>query len=379
MSMASGAGAGLSVEIRVGQGGPVGIEALLSELGFEVRPNDGHNSPGITETDGFRVEFDRPSASDQSEAITVDLASGRSPLDVSRFEAPNAIAAATFILSRALHLPTPLLSSDPAMFDVIRAAIRGASTDSPMILMGETGTGKELMVRLAHTASGRPGSLLSLNCAALNDRVPERYPASQDDGIPTEATRLEELFSAADSTLLLDQVAELSPDAQAWMLAAIAAAGCEACDGGAGPDDRGGLRRGARLVAATNRPLPAMIHAGRFRRELYDRLAVLTIALPPLRERRGDIAMLARYFLHSAAPELDFAPAALKSLAGYPFPGNVRELMNLVTRLVIMPRPSADGLLHAADIRSQMTDAVLKSSAWKSIHLRFNPGWGSKP
>lgn len=369
-SMAPGAGAGLSAEIRVGQGGPVGIATLLSELGFEVPSNDDHDSSGITETDAIRVEFERPAAGAESESITVDVVRpGQSPSDVSRFEAPNAIAAATFILSCALHLPTPVLSSDAAMFDAIRAATRGASADSPMILMGETGTGKELMVRLAHAASGRSGSLLSLNCAALNDRVPERHPASPDDRTPTEATRLEELFSAADSTLLLDQVSELSSDAQAWVLAAIAGAGREAGDAGTDPDDRGGLRRGARLLAATNRPLAAMVNAGRFRRELYDRLAVLTIALPPLRERRCDVAMLARYFLRNAAPELGFAPAALTLLAGYSFPGNVRELMNLVTRLVIMPRPSADGLLHAGDIRNQMTDVMLKSSACKSIRL----------
>ncbi len=138
----------------------------------------------------------------------------------------------------------------------------------------------------------------------------------------------------------------------------------------------GEIRAGARLVSATNRPLGPMVSKGRFKRELYDRLAVLTLRVPPLRERRADIALLAAGFLRQAAPRLSFTAGALKALSSYPFPGNVRELHNLVTRLAILQRDGASQLIHAADVRPQLLGPAISpwifgSSIWKSSPFRM--------
>jgi DNA-binding NtrC family response regulator len=126
------------------------------------------------------------------------------------------------------------------------------------------------------------------------------------------------------------------------------------------------MRPAARLVLATNRPLGPLVLSGEFKRDLYDRLAVLIIGMPPLRDRRADIALLAVHFLRIAAPQLSFTPGALKALGNYPFPGNVRELHNLITRLAIMPRDGVSHLIDTADVRAQFVAPVLSASIWKS-------------
>jgi len=299
--------------------------------------------------------------------------------DAIEFEGPGLWAAASYVVSQAFGLAPPLLTTDAAMFALIRAATRAGQADSPILVTGETGTGKELLVRLIHAASGRTGGMSSVNCAALNDvalRFDSAPPsestpkAAPDDaaGVAVGAeNRLDELCTASDTTLFLDQVSELSPAAQTRVLHAIVRAGdCVA----------GEIRRGARLVSATNRPLGPMVTKGRFKRELYDRLAVLALKVPPLRERRADIGLLAGGFLRKAAPRLSFTPGALKALGGYPFPGNVRELHNLVTRLAIMQRDAASQLIHAADVRPQLLGPaigprIFSPSIWKSSPLRM--------
>ena len=141
---------------------------------------------------------------------------------------------------------------------------------------------------------------------------------------PAEEDRLDELCASADATLFRDQVSEPLRATQTGVLHAIVHAGNAAAN-----DSAGQPRTGARLVSATNRPLTPMLLGGQFKRELYDRLSVLTLSVPPLRERRADIVMLAEDFLRAAAPQLRFSSGALKALAHYSFPGNVRELHNL--------------------------------------------------
>lgn len=270
------------------------------------------------------------------------------------FDAPNVWAAASCIVSQAFGLSPPLLTADVAMFAVIRAATRAAQLDSPILVTGQTGTGKELLVRLIHAASGRAGDVFSVNCAALSDAALADTP---DDATRGGETRLAELCAASATTLFLDQVSELSPLAQARMLHAILQVGDCAV--------------GARLVAAANRPLEPMVSSGEFKRELYDRLAVLTIGMPPLHARRADIALLAAAFLRVSAPQLSFTPGALKALGRYPFPGNVRELHNLVTRLAIMPLDGVSGLIHSADVRAQLVAPAVGRSIWKSSPFRM--------
>jgi DNA-binding NtrC family response regulator len=307
--------------------------------------------------------------------------------DAIEFEGPGCVwAAASCIVSHAFGLSPPLLTADAAMFAVIRAVARAGQVDSPILVTGETGTGKELLVRLIHAASGRAGGMASVNCAALN--APVLGSRRIDRGVDKDAysdtargaagveNRLDELCAASDTTLFLDQVSELSPASQTRVLRAILRAGDSQTDDsqtydsqtgvfGAGHHLGGKVRPGARLVAATNRPLGPMVLKGRFKRELYDHLAVLTLGVPSLRERRADIGLLAARFLRSVAPRLSFTPEALAALGNYPFPGNVRELHNLVTRFAIMQH-DASQLIQAADVRPELVGPPITPSIWKS-------------
>jgi len=255
------------------------------------------------------------------------------------------------------------------MFAVIRAATRAGQAGSPILVTGETGTGKELLVRLTHAASRRAGGMSSVNCAALDDAAVLSESALKDaPGAAAGAeNRLDELCAAPGTTLFLDQVSELSLASQSRLLRAILRAG----DGVAGDCVAGETRPGARLVSATNRPLGPMVSSGRFKRELYDRLAVLTLRVPPLRERGADVELLAAAFLHAAAPRLSFTAGALKALGSYPFPGNVRELHNLVTRLAIMQRDDTAQQIDAADVRPELLGQSVAPSIWKSSPFRM--------
>ncbi len=339
------------------------MEPLLSGLGIEllaapdreratirVEPVTAESRAGVS-TGRLRIESVGGAANDTHAAnATIE------------FEESGLWAAASYVVSRAFGLSPPLLTADAAMFAVIRAAARAGQVDSPILVTGETGTGKELVVRLLHAAGGRTGGMSSVNCAALNDAVLADAPGEATHGAHIDENRLDELCAAADATLFLDQVSELSPAAQTRALHAILQAGdCEA----------GEVRPGARLVSATNRPLRPMVLKGEFKRELYDRIAVLTLGVPPLRERRADIALLATGFLRLAAPQLRFTSGALKALGSYPFPGNVRELHNLVTRFAILQRDAASQLIHANHVRPELVSPSISPSIWKSSPFRM--------
>jgi DNA-binding NtrC family response regulator len=331
------------------------IAPLLSALGIELMGSAERRRATL------RVEFVAGAARAGSAAQRVRLFRPDEDEAV-EFEAPNAYAATSAILSRALGLSSPLLTADETMFAVIRAAVRTAQADSPIVLAGETGTGKELLVRLIHAASGRRGGMFSVNCAALNDSL-AADATNLAESVASGAIGVDALFAAPDTTLFLDQVAELSHASQTWVLHAI----MRAIGVAAAP----AARPGARLVSATNRALEPLVASDEFKRELYDRLAVLTIALPRLRERPADIMLLGAHFLRARAPQLSFTPGALKALASYPFPGNVRELHNLVTRLAIMPRDAASHVIHAPDVRAQLAAADTPASIWKASPFRM--------
>jgi DNA-binding NtrC family response regulator len=328
------------------------MEPLLSGLGIELLA--AHDRKHAT----IRIESlaGPDSASSFSGGLRIERGEDGAEGAI-EFEGPNVWAAASCIVSQAFGLFPPLLTADVKMFAVIRAAARAAQVGSPILVTGETGTGKELLVRLIHAASGRAGRMFSINCAALNDTTVADAFDGAGRGSAVGEHRLEELCAASDITLFLDQVSELSPVAQTRVLYAILR-GVEAA--------AGTMRPAAGLVLATNRPLGPLVLSGEFRRDLYDRLAVLIIGMPPLRDRRADVALLAVNFLRIAAPQLSFTPGALKALSNYPFPGNVRELHNLVTRLAIMPPDGVSRLIDTADVRAQFVVPVLSASVWKS-------------
>ena len=250
----------------------------------------------------------------------------------------------------------PLVYRDPAMERVMTLVARVAPTDATVLLTGESGTGKELVARRVHALSPRAhGPFVPVNCAALSETLLDSELFGHERGAFTGADRRRQgRFEVADGgTLFLDEVGEMSPGLQAKLLRVLQERTFERV-GGVQP-----VSVDVRLVAATHRDLEAMVAAGTFRQDLYFRLAVVPLHLPPLRERGGDVLVLARHLLavHAgrhrpdcANPEL--TPMAEAALTRHAWPGNVRELSNTVERAVIVcdgaaVTPTDLGLDHA--------------------------------
>jgi len=233
--------------------------------------------------------------------------------------------------------PPLVLGESRAMAAVLATVERIAASDANVLIEGESGTGKGLMAQTVHQQSRRSqGPFLAINCSGFQDQLLESELFGHEKGAFTGAVALKQgLFEVADrGTLFLDEVAEMSPAMQAKLLQVL--------------DSRefrrvGGTRLhrvDVRIVAATNKSMQREVEAGRFREDLYYRLNVVNILVPPLRERREDIPVLAEHFLArfqaSAGVRKTLSPDALQSLIEYPWPGNVRELSNIIERLVIL-------------------------------------------
>jgi len=205
-----------------------------------------------------------------------------------------------------------------------------------VLITGESGTGKEVVARLLHGASARaPGPFVALNCGAIPNELVESELFGHAKGAFTGATeaRAGRFVQADGGTIFLDEVGELPPPLQVKLLRVLQER--EVTPVGLPP-----RRVDVRVLAATNLDLEKAVAERRFREDLYYRLAVLPLALPPLRERAGDVPLLAEHFLDVAnrrgGRRQRFSPAALTALRGYGWPGNVRELENLVERLSIL-------------------------------------------
>jgi two-component system response regulator HydG len=215
---------------------------------------------------------------------------------------------------------------------------RVAQVSSPALVLGETGTGKELVARaLHHTGPRAAAPFVAVNCAALPEALLESELFGHTRGAFTGATQGRRgLFVDADGgTLLLDEIGELSSPLQARLLRVLES-------GEVRPLGSDTVRKvDVRIVAATHRPLSDLVHQGEFREDLYFRLKVLPIAIPPLRERGDDIRLLAEHFLAKARERMPqararvFASETMAVLLAHPWPGNVRELQHLIERLVV--------------------------------------------
>jgi len=213
-----------------------------------------------------------------------------------------------------------------------------APTDSVVLITGESGTGKELLARRLHALSGRGGGpFVKVNCAAVPLELWEsEFFGHRKGSFAGAATDREGRFQLADrGTLLLDEVGAMPPAGQAKLLRAIQDGEFERLG------DEQATRVDVRVVASTNSDLDAEVQQGRFRADLFYRLNVVRIDVPPLRERRDDVPLLARHFadqiasrLGRAAPEL--LPQTVARLSAYPWPGNVRELRNVIERAMIL-------------------------------------------
>jgi formate hydrogenlyase transcriptional activator len=229
---------------------------------------------------------------------------------------------------------------DPGLRRVMESVQRVAATNTNVLITGETGTGKELVARAIHDSSPRRERLLvKVNCAAISAGLVESELFGHEKGAFTGAVqRRKGRFELAHGgTLFLDEVGELPPETQVKLLRVRQAREFERVGG----SETG--RIDVRLIAATNRNLREMVARGRFREDLYYRLAVFPVALPPLRERVADIPLLVRSFLlrfarQAGRPIHDVTPEAMDELVSYRWPGNVRELQNVIERAVILAR-----------------------------------------
>jgi len=235
-----------------------------------------------------------------------------------------------------------IITSNAQMRLVLRQVAQIASTDATVCVYGESGTGKELVAHALHLASRRSaGPFVAINCGAIPEGLLENELFGHVQGAFTGAERAKRglLQQAHGGTLLLDEVAELPAALQVKLLRVLQEREFYAV--GAEQPTTVDLR----LVATTNRDLSQAVAAGTFRADLYYRLHVIPVVLPPLRERRDDIPLLAQHFLQRYSQTLDkgvqgFTPPALQRLLTYTWPGNVRELANAVERAVILtPRP----------------------------------------
>ena len=257
---------------------------------------------------------------------------------------PDTPAGALSIRAKAL------LFHDPGSLALLAHIERLAASEATALVFDETGTGKELVARHIHHVSGRRGPFVAVNCGAFSESLIDAELFGHEAGAFTGATSARSgWFEAANGgTLFLDEIGDLSLPLQVKLLRVL--------------QERQVVRLGSRkpvpldvrLVAATNIDLQQAVAAQRFRADLYYRLSVAPVALPPLRERRGDILPLARHFmgvygqrLHLSQPA-QLTPAAEQALLAYPWPGNIRELENVIHFALIVSR---DGLIDPADLK----------------------------
>ncbi len=254
-----------------------------------------------------------------------------------------------------------MIGDSPSLRRVHERIAQVAPTDSTVLIQGETGTGKELVARAIHARSTRRDRpLIRLNCAALPRELVESELFGHEKGAFTGALQQRRgRFELADGgTLFLDEVGDLPAEAQAKLLRVLQEREFERVGG------TRTLRVDVRVIAATNRALYAEVAADRFRADLFFRLNVVPIALPPLRERREDIVPLLEHFAARTARRLGYvfdgiAPAFVERARAYDWPGNIRELANLVERALIL---SNGGVLDSGDLLAGPTRAAIEST-----------------
>ena len=242
-----------------------------------------------------------------------------------------------------------LIGADDSMLELARLVRRVAPTHVPVLIQGETGVGKEKVAQAVHDFSSRRGPFVPINCGGFSPELvgAELFGAVRGAYTGADRDRVGAFGAANGGTLFLDEIGELPPAVQVQLLRTL---------------ESGTIRRlgearerpvDVRIVAATHRDLDAMMVTDEFRRDLYHRIAVFPLVIPPLRDRLNDLAAIARHVLTSYNSDLRFHADALRALSTYEWPGNVRELRNLVTRAAIL----ADGdVIHAQDLAFKSDD-----------------------
>jgi DNA-binding NtrC family response regulator len=236
-------------------------------------------------------------------------------------------------------MPPALVGRTPVMMGVYKQIAHAASAEAPVLIIGESGTGKELVARAIHQHGNRAGKpFVPINCGALTETLLESELFGHIKGSFTGAVAdAKGVFQTAHTgTVFLDEVGEMSPALQVKLLRVLQEGEVRPV-GSSRP-----MRTDVRIVAATNLDVERAVNEGKFRQDLFYRVGVVIIKLPPLRERRDDIPLLIERFLKAACgkagKQVELSPAAAESLSAYHWPGNVRELENVIERLVVFSR-----------------------------------------
>ncbi len=286
-----------------------------------------------------------------------------------RVEAENAVWREEVLHCREFD---ELVGESPALRRVLRQVDQVATTDSTVLILGETGTGKDLIATAIHRRSHRAErALVRVNCAALPATLIESELFGHEKGAFTGAIvrKVGRFEVASGGTLVLDEIGELPLELQAKLLRVLQSGEFERLGS---TETR---RTDARIIAATNRDLEAMAREGTFRTDLYYRLGVFPIGMPPLRERKADIALLTAYFVEKLRPKLGrwmthIPEQAIAELVAYDWPGNVRELENVVERSMILSPGSTlvvDGLPRTMPPAPVSAEAPPDATCWRTL------------
>lgn len=348
-------------------------DVVLLDLGLPPHPNEPTEGfAALEEIQGVAAATKVIVISGQSDIQNALAAIGKGAYDF--FHKPIDEDVLQVILQRALYVARlereyhalqhqepafeGMLGCSPQMEQVFVAIRKLGTTDAPVLIQGDSGTGKELAARAIHRLSRRKdGPFIPINCGAIPETLLESELFGHEKGAFTgaHAQRDGRVEMAAGGTLFLDEIGELPLAMQVKLLRFLQDRQIERVGG------RKPIHVDTRVIAATNKDLQDMQAAGTFREDLYYRLAVVTLRIPPLRERDGDVRVLAKTFVRRFAREdrkkvTGFTPEALQALETYPWPGNVRELENRVKRGVIMAeqkRITPDDLELQSDAQDQ--------------------------
>ncbi len=361
----TGTAAGLWRMVSAGDGNLVITDVVLpDENGFDLIPRI------------KRIRPDLPVVvmSAQNTILTAITAAERGAFDY--LPKPFDLKELTAVVQRALASPQakrepasgseisedklPLIGRSAAMQEIYRVIARLTQTDLTVMIMGESGTGKELVARALHDyGKRRHGTFVAVNMAAIPKELVESELFGHERGAFTGATNrgIGRFEQAEGGTLFLDEIGDMPLEAQTRLLRVLQQGEYTTVGG------RTAIRTDVRIIAATNRDLRQLIQQGLFREDLYYRLNVVPLRLPPLRERGEDIADLARHFLRKAEeeglPAKNLDGEAIETLRRYRWPGNVRELENLIRRLAVL---HSGDTIPAAAIAAELKEPAKSSS-----------------